>query len=93
MRSELSWVHLLSFLVLPSCRKAIGSLVCCAGDELISDSYDMKESEDGFFFEVDGKVCRLECCGFPHWDASFICIKDACANLEQFSAPDATIDH
>ncbi|EIE25527.1 translationally-controlled tumor protein [Coccomyxa subellipsoidea C-169] len=26
-----------------------------SGDELISDSYNMKESEDGFFYEVDGK--------------------------------------
>jgi hypothetical protein len=26
------------------------------GDELISDSYNMKESDDGFFYEVEGKV-------------------------------------
>lgn len=26
------------------------------GDELISDSFDMKEVEDGFFYEVEGKV-------------------------------------
>lgn len=25
------------------------------GDELLSDSYDIKDSEDGFFIEVDGK--------------------------------------
>ena len=27
-----------------------------AGDEYLSDSYDLKEIEDGFFFEVEGKV-------------------------------------
>lgn len=26
------------------------------GDEMIADSYDMKEVEDGFFFEVEGSV-------------------------------------
>ena len=27
-----------------------------AGDELVSDSFDVKEIEDGFFYEVEGKV-------------------------------------
>lgn len=26
------------------------------GDEMIADSYEMKEVEDGFFFEVEGSV-------------------------------------
>ena len=30
-----------------------------AGDELLSDAYDLKEAEDGFFLEVEGKVCSL----------------------------------
>ncbi len=30
---------------------------CCnAGDEMIADSYDLKEVEDAFFFEVEGSV-------------------------------------
>ena len=27
-----------------------------AGDELLGDSYDINEIEDGFFYEVEGKV-------------------------------------
>ena len=27
-----------------------------SGDEMIADSYEMKEVEDGFFFEVEGTV-------------------------------------
>lgn len=30
------------------------------GDEMFADSYPMREVEDGFFFEVDGKVRRRE---------------------------------
>ena len=29
---------------------------CFAGDEMFADSYPMREVEDGFFWEVDGKV-------------------------------------
>ena len=29
-----------------------------SGDEMIADSYEMKEVEDGFFFEVEGSVCQ-----------------------------------
>ena len=41
------------------------SKVCgvAVGDEMIADSYEMKEVEDGFFFEVEGSVSpftRLE---------------------------------
>ena len=28
-----------------------------AGDEMFADSYPMREIQDGFFYEVDGKVC------------------------------------
>ena len=27
-----------------------------AGDEMFADSYPMREIQDGFFYEVDGKV-------------------------------------
>ena len=27
------------------------------GDEMFADSYPMREIQDGFFYEVDGKVC------------------------------------
>jgi hypothetical protein len=33
--------------------------VCVAGDEMFADSYPMREVEDGFFWEVDGKVIYL----------------------------------
>lgn len=29
------------------------------GDEMFSDSFEFRESEDGFFYEVDGKVSRM----------------------------------
>ena len=32
--------------------------LCVAGDEMIADSYEMKEVEDNFFFEVEGSVSR-----------------------------------
>lgn len=33
------------------------SKVCkIAGDEMFADSYPMREIQDGFFYEVDGKV-------------------------------------
>ena len=28
----------------------------CAGDELLADSYDTEEIEDGFFIQAEGKV-------------------------------------
>lgn len=31
-----------------------------AGDELLGDSYDITEIEDGFFYEVEGKVCHAQ---------------------------------
>lgn len=31
-----------------------------AGDELLGDSYDINEIEDGFFYEVEGKVRLLQ---------------------------------
>lgn len=34
------------------------------GDEMFSDSYGMREVQDGFFYEVDGKVsCASESAG------------------------------
>ena len=32
------------------------SLLVLTGDEMISDTYDLAEVEDGFFFEVEGNV-------------------------------------
>ena len=32
------------------------SLISDAGDEMFADSYPMREIQDGFFYEVDGKV-------------------------------------
>lgn len=32
------------------------SVTGSTGDEMISDTYDMNEVEDGFFFEVEGNV-------------------------------------
>lgn len=32
-----------------------------SGDEMIADSYEMNEVEDGFFFEVEGSVSQSLC--------------------------------
>lgn len=34
-------------------------LVFATGDEMISDTYDMTEVEDGFFYEVEGNVSMV----------------------------------
>ena len=39
------------------CAKLYVSICCAfAGDEMIADSYELKEVEDAFFFEVEGSV-------------------------------------
>lgn len=39
-----------------TCSAAAMSADIAVGDEMIADSYEMKEVEDGFFFEVEGSV-------------------------------------
>ena len=34
------------------------TILFTAGDEMFADSYPMREIQDGFFYEVDGKVCK-----------------------------------
>lgn len=33
--------------------------MCCLGDELLSDSFPYKETENGILWEVEGKVSFL----------------------------------
>lgn len=39
-----------------TCSAAAIFVDIAVGDEMIADSYEMKEVEDGFFFEVEGSV-------------------------------------
>ena len=60
----LSGVHLPPIFCLqwtPPCSVGSGSTSVCAGDEVLSDSYDITEVEDGFFYQVEGKVGLREC--------------------------------